>query len=73
MSDSDIAVLHAELRQVNNKLDIGDDASRIGQLAEPVTARVIVYDANAGAPETHTITVPPGTWLAPESMFDKPY
>ena len=53
--------------------DLGDDCRRIGQLAAPVTAMVVVYDANAGAAETRTMRVPPGTWLVPESVFDKPY
>lgn len=51
----------------------GRDSSTVGQLAEPVTAKVRVYPAAADKPIEARARIPAGTWLLPEEMLDKPY
>ena len=51
----------------------GRDSATVGQLAEPVTAKVRVYPAAAEAPIEAKARIPAGTWLLPEEMLDKPY
>lgn len=51
----------------------GRDSGTVGQLAEPVTAKVRVYPAAADKPSEARARIPAGTWLLPEEMLDKPY
>lgn len=51
----------------------GHDAGAVGQLVDPVTAKVRVYAASADAPVEARARIPAGTWLLPEEMLDKPY
>ena len=51
----------------------GRDSATVGQLAEPVTAKVRVYPAAADKPSEARARIPAGTWLLPEEMLDKPY
>ena len=51
---------------------LGDNEQYIGQLAEPVTARVLVYDANSERPTLWKVQIAPGIWLVPESMLSRP-
>ena len=51
----------------------GYDAGAVGQLVDPVTAKVRVYPADADTPVEARARIPAGTWLLPEEMLDKPY
>lgn len=53
------------------KEEVGADATKIGQILEPTTARIRVYYAGGAPPNDTEAVIAPGVWLVPEDAIEK--
>lgn len=51
-------------------IEIRSGSNVVAQLAEPIEARAMVHLADSYKPVDSVIRIMPGTWLAPEQLFN---